>query len=107
VCLPLLDLAPEALEVVELTLLGREHVDDRVAQVEQNPAAVRMALHPSHRVTLGLRPFDDRVGNRSCLNPRAAGHDRERVREDRASAHIDSDEIFALFLERSVANDVD
>lgn len=105
--LAFLDLAPEALEVIELALLGSKDVDNRVPQVEQDPAAVGVALDPLHRVAFGFGALGNRVGDRARLNLRAAGNDDERVGEDRAPAYVDGDKIFALFLERGVANDVD
>jgi hypothetical protein len=105
--LPLLDFGPKPLEVVKLPLLRREDVDDRVAEIEQNPAAVRMALHPLDRVPLRFRALDDFVDDCAGLNLRTAGHDDKRIGEDRAAAYVDSNKIFALFLERGVAYDVD
>jgi len=105
--LPFLDFAPQALQVVELPLLGREDVDDRVSEIEQNPGAVSVALDSFDREPLSLAALHDGVGDGSRLNLRASGHDCKRVGENRAAADVDGDEIFALFLERGVADDVD
>jgi hypothetical protein len=105
--LPFLDLAPEAFEIIELPLLGRKDVDDDVPKVEQNPSAVGVALHPLDRMPLRFGVLHDRIGNCPRLDLRTAGHQHERIREYRAAMHVDSNEIFALFFERGVANDVD
>jgi hypothetical protein len=105
--LPLLNFAPQAFEVVELPLFGREHVDDCVAQVQKNPAAVGVALYALDRMPLGLGALDDRIDDGARLNLRTAGDEYERIGQNRATGYVDGNKIFALFLERGVANDVD
>jgi hypothetical protein len=105
--LPFLDLAPEALEVVECPLLGRKDVDDGVPEIEQNPSAVGVTLDASDRMTGGFCALDDRIGDRARLNLGPSGHEHERIREYRAPAYVDGNKIFAFFFERGVPNDVD
>ena len=105
--LALLNLAPQPFEIVELTLFRREDVDDGIAQIEQDPAAIGMALDALDGVAVGLRGLDDRVDDRTRLNLRTAGDDCERVGKNRAAGYVDGNEVFALFFERGVTNDVD
>ena len=68
------------------------------------PSACPSTREPRRGVLDG---FLDRVCDRARLNLRPSGDDRERVGEDRAFAHVDRREVFALFFERGLADDVD
>jgi hypothetical protein len=77
-----------------------------VAQVDQDPAAVGVALdaRPQPRL-LGL--VDDRVDDRAGLNRRASGDDDERVRDDRASGEIENGDVLGFLVLGGVARERD
>src|SRR5207244_12695683 len=64
--------APEALELVEVALLGHERVHDDVAEVDEDPAAGGVALDADRRAPRGLRSLDDAVRGRLDLPMAAA-----------------------------------
>ncbi|HZX67264.1 MAG TPA: hypothetical protein VFE70_00195 [Candidatus Elarobacter sp.] len=100
------DPPPKPLEIVELPLLGGEDVDDDVTEIDQDPAAVGMALGAAAH-TCGLRLLDDRVGDRACLNRRAAGHDDERIGDDGTSGEIEDRDVLGFFVVRGLADQRD
>ena len=78
-----------------------------MAQVDQNPRTLIVPLDPRDGEAFGFRAFHDRVGNRARLNLRTPRDERERIRKYRASADVDRGKVFALAIERGVADDVD
>jgi hypothetical protein len=82
-------------------------VHDNVAQVDQYPRAVGVALHSRKSVALAADGFDDGVGDRARLNLRPPRYDREGVGQDRSPADVDCGKGFAFFVERAIADDVD
>ncbi len=80
--------------------------DDR-PQIDQDPAAVVIALGPGDRVAVLPRGLDDRVGDRPGLDLRAAGGDDERVGDDGAAIEVENGDVLAFFVFGGGADDVD
>src|SRR6185312_4224360 len=74
---------PEPLEVVESPVFGCEDVDDDAAEIDQDPAAVRVSLSPCDREAGVLRLLDDGVRDRARLDLRATRGDDEMIGDDR------------------------
>ncbi len=105
--LTFLDFAPQPLQIVELALICGEDVHDHVAQIDQNPRALIVPLDARDFVAFAFGALDDRVGNRTRLNFRAPGDQCKSICENRASADVDRGKVFALAIERGVADDFD
>ena len=82
-------------------------MNDHMAEVDQDPRAIGIAFHSRRLETLGSGALDDAIGDCASLNFRTARDDCKCVSKNRASAYVDGREIFALFLQGRVANDVD
>lgn len=80
---------------------------DYVSEVDEDPGTIGIAFDARDAVTVPLRGFDDRVGDRARLNLRASGDDRERVGQNRAGADVERRKGLAFFIERALAYEVD
>ena len=98
---------PEPLDIVEIALFGREDVNDRVAEVDENPAAVGVAFHART-----LPPSRSTASTMESAIARVWIFERP-VTTTNVSAKIVRPltsmrgEIFGLFVERGIAHDVD
>ncbi len=93
------DPPPKPFEVVELALIGCEDVGDDVAEVDQDPPPVGVALGTAAQPR--LRGFlDDRVGDRARLDHRAPGHDDERIGDDGASGEVEDGDVLGFLVLR-------
>jgi hypothetical protein len=68
------------------------------AEIDQYPAAVVIAFRAGNSEAGAADGLDDRVGDRPGLDLRAAGHDDERIGNDRAALEIQDREIFAFLV---------
>src|SRR5258707_5356911 len=64
--------APEALELVEVALLGHERVHDDVAEIDEDPPPGAIALDADRSAPGGLRLLHDAVGDGLDLSLAAA-----------------------------------
>jgi hypothetical protein len=80
--------------------------DDR-PQIDQDPAAVAVALGSGDGVTVFARGLDDRVGDRASLDLRAAGGDDERVGDDGAAVEVEDRDVLGFLVLGGGADDVD
>lgn len=81
-------------------------MDDDVAEIDEDPVAVGVALDARYFQSVLLDLLADAVRDGSRLNLRASRDDDELVGEDRASGDVDLREIFRFFVERRRAYDV-
>ncbi len=81
-----------------MALIGGEHVHHDRPEIDQNPAAVVVAFGSGNREAVAARCFGNRVGDRARLDFRSAGHDDERVGDDRATLEVENREIFAFLV---------
>jgi len=88
--------APHFLEVVELTHIGLENMDDRVVGIEKDPVAMGQAFDPGRRKSGGLATLDDSVRDGADMDAGApGGHDHE-VGKGRLAAQVDRYDVFRL-----------
>ncbi len=88
-------------------MLGREDVDDDVAQIDEDPAAVAVALGARDRAAVGAYGLGDRVGDGAGLDVGAARRDDERVGDDRAALEGKDDDVFGFAVFGGGADDID
>ncbi len=99
--------APEPFEVVERALVGREDVRDDRAEIDEDPAAVGVALG-ARDGEIGLARFlDDGVGDRTRLNDRSAGRDDEGVGDDRPPFEREGQYVVGFEIEGGFADEVE
>src|SRR3989442_7335395 len=92
-----LGIAPQPLEVVEQTRVGRKDVHDEIEVVEQNPfrsVAFEVRLGPA----LNGERVDHRIGNRANLARVAARANQAIIGEPRGVPQIQHDEIDGLLV---------
>lgn len=104
--LPFGPLGPQALDIVKRAFFGHEHVDDDVAEVDEDPSSVGVSFDPRNCVRRCFGRLDDRIGNGARLNFGAARDDDEGVGQNRTPAHVDRDGVFAFLGKDCVADDV-
>ena len=80
---------------------------DHGADVDQDPAAVGVPLGARDREPILAGRLDDRVGDRSRLNLRAARDDDERVGDDGTPIEVEDGDILAFLVFGGGADDVD
>src|SRR5258708_19092005 len=73
--------APEALELVEVALLGHERVHDDVAEIDEDPPPRAVALDADRRAPGGLRLLHDAGRHGLDLSLAAAAAEDEEVRD--------------------------
>ena len=78
-----------------------------VAEIDQDPAAVAIALGARDVEAVFARGVGDRIGDRARLDFRAAGDDDERVGDDGPAVEVEDGDIFAFFVFGCGADDVD
>jgi hypothetical protein len=88
--------APHLFQIVELTDIRPENMDDHVAGIDQDPITMRHALDPRRRQAGIPTRFDDAVGYGANMNIGATGRDNHRVCEGGFSRKIDGDDLFCL-----------
>ena len=90
-------IGPQLLEAVELPLLGLEHVDHHVGEVEQYPLALALAL-PADRLHAALHTQHilDLVGDGGHLPVAVAGHDDEVRGDHKRLGDIEHDRVDGL-----------
>ena len=71
--------------------------DDR-AEIDQDPAAVLIALGAGDREAIFPRRIGDRVGDRTRLNFRAAGNDDERIGDDGPAVEVKDGDILTFLV---------
>jgi hypothetical protein len=77
------------------------------SQIDQDPAAVAVALGSGNGITVFARRLDDRVGNRAGLDLRAPGGDDERVGDDGAAVEVEDRDVLGFLVFGGGADDVD
>jgi hypothetical protein len=82
-------------------------VGDDIAEVDQNPAAVGVALGTGDRKAILPHRIRDRIGDRAGLNFRAAGDDDERIGNDGPALEVQDGDILAFLVFGGGADDVD
>src|SRR5918911_718238 len=92
-------LAPELLEAVEVARVRREHVDDDVQVVHEDPAGLGDALLPAWQEPMVLlEAFPDAVVDGLRLPVRVAGADDEVVRVAEDAAQVELDDVDRLLV---------
>jgi hypothetical protein len=79
-------------------LVGRENVRDDIAEIDQDPAAVGVALGTGDRKAVFPHCVGNRIGDRARLDFRAAGNDDERIGNDGPAIEVQDRDILALFV---------
>src|SRR5919199_1953425 len=96
-------LAPELLEAVEVARVGREHVDDDVQVVHEDPAGLGDALLAARQQPMVLlEALPDAVVDGLRLTVRVAGADDEVVRVAEDAAQVELDDVDRLLVSRVV-----
>jgi hypothetical protein len=80
--------------------------DDR-AEVDQDPAAVRVPLRTRDRKAVLTNGIRNGIGDRARLNFRAPGDDDERIGNDGPAVQIEDRDVLALLVFGGGADDVD
>src|SRR5690606_10599529 len=96
---------PQPLERVVGAVLGVLHVHHDVAEVEQDPAGLRLALLPDGLGALLEQGALDGVDDRGDLALARTGRDEEDVREDELLAHVERDDLLRLDVARGARRD--
>jgi hypothetical protein len=102
-----LNFAPKPFDIVEIPLLRCEDVNDHVAEIDQDPGSIVVALDSLGGESVVLGVLDDAVGNGARLDFRPARYDGEGIGEDRSGAYVDGDKIVAFLFFGGDSNDVD
>jgi hypothetical protein len=68
------------------------------AEVDQDPAAVLIALGAGDREAVFPRCIGDRIGDRARLDFRAAGDDDERIGDDGPAVEVQDGDILAFLV---------
>lgn len=82
---------PEALQLVELSLLLVEHVHDQIAEVEQNPAPALAPLTTNGAHARSVQSVLDSVGDGLHVALDATAQNEERIREREQVPHPNRD----------------
>ncbi len=81
-------------------------MNDHRPEIQEDPAAFGVAFDARDPPAGGFDRLDDRIGDRSRLDLRAPGDEREVVGEDRFRTDLERLELLALFLFRGRADDI-
>ena len=87
-------------------MLRRKDVNDHRTEIQEDPAAFGVAFDACDPPPGGLDRLDDSVGDRSGLDLRTPGDQREVIGEDRFRTDLERLELLALFLLRGRADDI-
>jgi hypothetical protein len=88
--------APHLLEIVELSDIGLEYVDDRIAGIEQHPVAMRDAFDPGRWEACCAARARHPVGDRADVNVRASRGDDHQVGDGGFARQVDDDDILGF-----------
>ena len=77
-----------------------------MAEVDQNPTAVAIALRPGHGETVLADLLGDGVRDRARLDLGAPAYDNERVGDDSPPIEIEDGDVFGFFVFGGFADDV-
>jgi hypothetical protein len=89
---------PQPLEVVVIALLRLEDVNDEVHVVQEDPAALSLALSSERLDLPGCQPVLDLLGDGSDLAIRVAVTDQEVVRYLEQAGYVEDDDPLGLLV---------
>src|SRR3989442_5589453 len=99
-------ITPEALEAIELALLGDEGVHHDVAEIDQDPATSVIALDADRPAARLDRFLAHRVGDRLHLTFSSAGADDAQVGDRRELRNVQHEDVLGLLVARGIDHDV-
>ena len=99
--------APQPLEAVEDARLGREHVDDEIEVVEQNPFGAVVAFDVRRLDPLVGERFHHAVRDRAHLPRVRAGRDQEEIGEAGGFPQVEHRKIDRLLVFRRANRPID
>jgi hypothetical protein len=97
---------PHLFEIVELTNLGAEDVDDNIAGVDQNPIARRQTFDARHTPPRLFQAPDDPVSDRSDVDAGASCRYDHRVGDARFSMQVDDRDVLGLRIVETRGDDL-
>jgi hypothetical protein len=80
------------------------HVDDDLAEVEQDPAALLLALAPDRLGAELAQPLLDGVHDREHLAVVGCGGEQEHVGDDELLAHVEQQDVLAELVGRGLGS---
>ena len=90
---------PHAFQIVVITFICLEDMDDCVAVIHQHPTTFGCALNRRGQLAiLFLDLFAHTVGNGAQLTVTVTGTNDEVIRDDSIRAQVEEDDIFGLFI---------
>ena len=91
--------APHAFQIIVITFVCLEDVDDGIAVIHQHPTAFGCALYRRWQLAICLFDlFAHTVGNGAQLTVTVTGTNDEVICNDGIGSQVEEDDIFGLFI---------
>src|SRR5207249_2738066 len=97
---------PQALEPIEVPLVGDERVHDHVPEIDEDPPPRRVAFDTKRLATGLLRFLPDRIGDGLDLTLAAARADDEEVGDGRELRDVQYEDVLGFLVARRLDDDV-